>query len=173
MANKKKAKKKPLAKGKAPSSPLTKAQVKGFEETDEANKTLKVAICIFLMVATFCIYSQIQDHEFIDFDDDKYITDNLNVRAGLTIESIKWAFTPSHTSYWHPMTWLSHMLDYQLYGLDPKGHYLTNLFLHISSVLILFIVLLRMTGAFWQSGFVAAMFAFHPLIVHASCATKR
>jgi len=128
-------------------------------------RPLKVAICIFLMVATFCIYSQIQDHEFINFDDDKYITNNLNVQAGLTIESIKWAFTPSHTSYWHPMTWLSHMLDYQLYGLHPKGHYLTNLFLHISSVLILFIVLLRMTGALWKSGFVAAMFALHPLNV--------
>jgi len=165
MANKKKAKKKPLAKGKATSSPLTKAQVKGFEETDEANKTLKVAICIFLMVATFCIYSQIQDHEFINFDDDKYITNNLNVQAGLTSESFKWAFTTSHPPYWHPMTWLSHMLDYQLYGLHPKGHYLTNLFLHISSVLILFIVLLRMTGALWQSGFVAAMFALHPLNV--------
>jgi len=165
MANKKKAKKKPLAKGKATSSPLTKAQVKGFEETDEANKTLKVAICIFLMVATFCIYSQVQDHEFINFDDDNFVTNNLNVQAGFTIESIKWAFTPSPTSYWIPITWLSHMLDYQLYGLHPKGQYLTNLFLHISSVLILFIVLFRMTGALWQSGFVAAMFALHPLNV--------
>ncbi|MCL0039799.1 hypothetical protein M1M85_02490, partial [Nitrospinaceae bacterium] len=82
MANKKKAKKKPLAKGKATSSPLTKAQVKGFEETDEANKTLKVAICIFLMVATFFIYSQVKDHEFINFDDASYTTDNLNVQAG-------------------------------------------------------------------------------------------
>jgi len=125
----------------------------------------KVLVCIFLIVATFCIYSQIQDHEFINFDDDKYITHNLNVQAGLTSESFKWAFTTSHPPYWHPMTWLSHMLDYQLYGLHPKGHYLTNLFLHISSVLILFIVLLRMTGALWQSGFVAAMFALHPLNV--------
>ena len=165
MANKKKAKKKPLAKGKATSSQLTKAQVKVFEETDKANKTLKVAICIFLMVATFCTYMQIQDHEFIDFDDDFYITNNLNVQAGLTSESFKWAFTTSHPPYWHPITWLSHMLDYQLYGLHPKGHYLTNLFLHISSVLILFIVLLRMTGALWQSGFVATMFALHPLNV--------
>jgi len=165
MANKKKAKKKPLAKGKATSSPLTKAQVKGFEETDEANKTLKVAICIFLMVATFCIYSQVQDHEFINFDDDLYITNNLNVKAGLTSESVKWAFTTSHPPYWHPVTWLSHILDYQLYGLHPKGHYLTNLFLHIASALILFIVLLRMTGTLWQSAFVAALFALHPLNV--------
>ena len=113
----------------------------------------KVLICIFLMVATFCIYSQIQDHEFINLDDDLYITKNLNVQVGLTSESFKWAFTTSHPPYWHPMTWLSHMLDYQLYGLHPKGHYLTNLFLHISSVLILFIVLLRMTGALWESGY--------------------
>ena len=84
----------------------------------EANKTMKIAICIFLMVATFCIYSQVQDHEFINYDDDKYVTQNLNVQAGLTSESVSWAFTTESVSwaYWHPVTWLSHMLDYQLYG---------------------------------------------------------
>jgi hypothetical protein len=121
MAKKNKAKKKPLAKGKVTSSHLTKAQAKGFEETGEANKTLKVGICIFLMVATFAIYSQVQDHGFIDLDDNIYITNNLNVQAVLTSESFKWAFTTSHPPYWHPITWLSHMLDYQLYGLHPKG----------------------------------------------------
>jgi len=165
MANKKKAKIKPLAKGKATSSPLTKAQVKGFEETDEANKTLKVAICIFLMVATFCIYSQVQDHEFINFDDTLYVTENLNVQAGLTSESVEWAFATYAYAGWSPVTWLSHMLDYQLYGLHAKGHHLTNLFFHIANALLLFMVLHRMTGALWQSGFVAAMFAFHPLNV--------
>jgi len=164
MANKKKAKKKPLAKGKATSSPLTKAQVKGFEETDEANKTLKVAICIFLMVATFCVYSQVQDHEFINYDDPIY-TQNPNVKAGFTSESVKWAFTTMDSEDWSPVNWLSHMLDYQLYGMHPKGHHLTNLFFHIANALILFIVLSRMTGKLWQSGFVAAMFAFHPLNV--------
>jgi len=164
MANKKKAKKKPLAKGKATSSPLTKAQVKGFEETDEANKTLKVAICIFLMVATFCIYSQVQDHEFVSFDDPIY-TQNPNVKAGFTSESVKWAFTTMDSEDWSPVNWLSHMLDYQLYGMHPKGHHLTNLFFHIANALLLFMVLHRMTGALWQSGFVAAMFAFHPLNV--------
>ena len=93
MANKKKAKKKPLAKGNATSSPLMKAQVKGFAETDKSNKTLKVTICIFIMVATFCIYSQVQDHEFIDYDDYQYIKDNWNIQSGLTSESISWAFT--------------------------------------------------------------------------------
>jgi len=165
MANKKKAKKKPLAKGKATSSPLTKAQVKGFEETDEANKTLKVAICIFLMVATFCIYSQVQDHEFINYDDNQYVTDNLKVQAGLTRESVSWAFTTSHHANWFPMTWLSHMLDYELYGSHPKGHLLTNVFFHIANSLLLFLIFFRMTGAIWQSAFVAVVFALHPLNV--------
>jgi len=117
------------------------------------------------MVATFCIYSQVQDHEFINFDDTLYITNNLNVQAGLTSESVKWAFTTMDTGDWSPVNWLSHMLDYQLYGMHPKGHHLTNLFFHIANALLLFMVLHRMTGALWQSGFVAAMFAFHPLNV--------
>jgi len=125
----------------------------------------KVLICIFLIVATFCIYSQVQDHEFINFDDGLYITNNLNVQAGLTSESVKWAFTTMDTEDWSPVNWLSHILDYQLYGLNPKGHYLTNLFLHIANALILLLVLSRMTGKLWQSAFVAAMFAFHPLNV--------
>ena len=165
MANKKKAKKKPLAKGKATSSPLTKAQVKGFEETDEANKTLKVAICIFLMVATFCIYSQIQDHEFINFDDNRLVTESSLVQAGLTNENIIRVFTTTHFGGWQPITSISYMLDYQLYGLNPKGFLLTNLFFHIANSLLLFLILFRMTGAIWQSAFVAVVFALHPLNV--------
>jgi len=165
MANKKKAKKKPLAKGKATSSPLTKAQVKGFEETDEANKTLKVAICIFLMVATFCIYSQIQDHEFINFDDNILVTKSSLVQAGLTNENIIRVFTTTHFGGWAPITSISYMLDYQLYGLNPKGFLLTNLFFHIANSLLLFLILFRMTGAIWQSAFVAVVFALHPLNV--------
>jgi hypothetical protein len=129
------------------------------------NTRAKIIICTFLIVATFYIYSQVQDHKFINFDDDLYITNNLNVQAGLTSESVIWAFTTFATGNWLPLTWLSYMLDYQLYGAHPKGYLLTNLFLHITSALILFIVLLRMTGALWQSAFVAAMFAFHPLSV--------
>jgi len=117
------------------------------------------------MVATFCIYSQVQDHEFINFDDDLYITNNLNVKAGLTSESVKWAFTNFNAAFWFPVTWFSYMLDYQLYGSHAKGYLLTNLFFHIANSLLLFLVLFRMTGAIWQSAFVAAMFAFHPLNV--------
>jgi len=165
MANKKKAKKKPLAKGKATSSPLTKAQVKGFEETDEANKTLKVAICIFLMVATFGIYSQIQDHEFTNFDDATLVTESSLVQAGLTNENIIRVFTTTHSGGWTPITSISYMLDYQLYGLNPKGYLLTNVFFHIANSLLLFLIFFRMTGAIWQSAFVAVVFALHPLNV--------
>ena len=133
--------------------------------TNEAYKTIQIAICIILVVATFAVYWQVLDHEFLNYDDKEYVINNWNVKAGLTSESVNWAFTTSHFSNWHPMTWLSHMLDYQLYGPHPKGHLLTNLLIHIANVLLLFIVLLRMTGALWQSGFVAALFALHPFNV--------
>jgi len=127
---------------------------------------MKIAICIFLVISTLVVYWQVQDHEFIiHYDDQVYVTGNLNVKAGLTSESVKWAFTTSYFFNWHPMTWLSHMLDYQLYGPHPKGHLLTNLFFHIANTLLLFVVLLRMTGTLWQSGFVAVMFALHPFNV--------
>jgi len=125
----------------------------------------KVLICIILIVVTFCVYSQVQDHEFINFDDKIYVTENLNVQAGLTSESVKWAFTTFATGNWFPLTWFSYMLDYQLYGSHAKGYLLTNLFLHIANSLLLFLVLFRMTGAIWQSAFVASIFAFHPLNV--------
>jgi len=107
---------------------------------EDSNKTLQFAICIFLVVATFAVYWQVLDHEFLNYDDNEYVTDNWNVKAGLTPESVGWAFTTSHFSNWHPMTWLSHMLDYQLYGSHPKGHLLTNLLIHIANALLLFLV---------------------------------
>jgi protein O-mannosyl-transferase len=126
---------------------------------------MKIAICIFLVVSTFAVYSQVQNHEFINYDDDIYVTKNEYVKAGLTQESIRWAWTASFNGNWHPMTWLSHMLDTQLFGHSPTGHHLTNLFLHIANALLLFLIFLRMTGALWQSGIVAALFALHPLNV--------
>jgi protein O-mannosyl-transferase len=122
-------------------------------------------ICISLAIATLAVYWQIQDHEFINFDDNEYITENTHVKAGFTREGFIWAFTKSQASNWHPITWLSHMVDCQLYGLNPKGHHLTNLFFHTANSLLLFIVLSRMTGTLWQSGFVAVLFALHPLHV--------
>ena len=103
------------------------------------------------------------DYGFISLDDSAYITKNSNIKAGLTGESIAWAFSTSYSSNWHPVTWLSHMLDIELYGLNPRGHHRTNILFHIANTLLLFCVLLRMTGARWRSGFVAVLFAVHPL----------
>ncbi len=126
---------------------------------------LKLMVCLFLIVATLAVYWQVGDHEFINFDDNLYVTENRHVQAGLTFEGIKWALTTTDVAYWHPVTWLSLMLDYELYGLNSRGYHLTNLLFHILSTLLLFVVLKRMTGAHWQSAFVAALFALHPLNV--------
>ena len=133
--------------------------------TDETRKSIKTLVCIFLILTTLAVYWQMLDHGFVYFDDIEYITQNWHIKAGLTSESVTWAFTSSHAANWHPITWLTHIVDYQFYGLTPSGHLLTNLLIHIANALLLFIVLLRMTGAAWQSGFVAALFALHPLNV--------
>ena len=125
----------------------------------------EIIICLFLVAATLAVYWQITNHEFINYDDETYITKNLNVQTGLTFESIKWAFTSFHAGNWHPVTWLSHMLDIELYGLNPMGHHWTNLQFHIANTLLLFFILQQMTGALWKSAFVAALFALHPLHV--------
>jgi len=122
-------------------------------------------ICLFLVLSTLLIYFQVSTFEFVNYDSAEYVYDNRHVKAGLTAKGIKWAFTTIFFSNWHPLTWLSHMLDVQLYGLHPGRHHMTNVIFHIVNTLLLFIVLRRMTGAFWQSGFVAALFALHPLHV--------
>ncbi|MBC8433220.1 MAG: tetratricopeptide repeat protein [Desulfobacterales bacterium] len=122
-------------------------------------------ICLFLALATLAVYWQVQNHDFVNFDDDIYVTANRHVQEGLTPESIMWAFTTTYAANWHPLTWISHMLDYEIYGLNPGGHHLTNLLLHLTNTLLLFIILGKMTGALWRSAFVAALFALHPLHV--------
>ncbi len=122
-------------------------------------------ICLLLVLVTLATFRQVKDHAFINFDDQEYVYENPQVQAGLTFQGIKWAFTTSHAANWHPLTWLSHMLDCQLFGLKPAWHHLMNLFFHIASTLLLFLVLNRMTKAVYQSAFVAALFALHPLHV--------
>jgi len=102
---------------------------------------------------------------FINFDDTDYVTENVHVLKGLNGQSITWAFTTTEAANWHPLTWLSHMLDVQLFGLDAGKHHLTSLLLHILNSVLLFLLLVRMTGALWRSAFVAALFAIHPLHV--------
>jgi tetratricopeptide (TPR) repeat protein len=122
-------------------------------------------VCFLLAAMTFAVFGQTLAHQFINYDDDVYVYENPVVIRGLTLKGIVWAFTTTHASNWHPLTWLSHMLDCQLYGLRPGGHHLTSVILHTATVIALFLVLREMTGALWRSAFVAALFAIHPLRV--------
>jgi tetratricopeptide (TPR) repeat protein len=122
-------------------------------------------VCLLLAAITFTVFGRTLTHEFIDFDDETYVYDNPMVVRGLTRPGLVWAFTSVHAANWHPLTWISHMLDCQLYGLHPGGHHLTNVLLHTATVIVLFLVLRQMTGALWRSAFVAAVFAIHPLRV--------
>jgi len=126
---------------------------------------LTLCISLVLIAVILAVFWQVRNHEFIKFDDDEYVTNNPHVKSGLTLSGAIWAFVAMHSNNWHPLTWLSHMLDCELYGLNPGGHHLTNLLIHIVNTLLLFLVLKRMTGARWRSGFVAALFALHPLHV--------
>jgi tetratricopeptide (TPR) repeat protein len=126
-----------------------------------------ILVCLFLVMATFAVYWQVHNFDFVNFDDPAYVYENRYVQEGLTLDSIIWAFSFSEKkgSYWHPVSWLSHMLDYQLYELRPGKHHLTSLIIHIANSLLLFIVFKSMTGAFWKSAFVAMLFAIHPINV--------
>jgi len=132
----------------------------------EEPKRARTVVCSALLaLVTLAVYLPVIETRFIAFDDAPYVTGNPHVRAGLTWEGARWAFTRSHTANWHPVSWLSHMLDCELYGLKPAGHHLTNLLLHAANTVLLFGLLRRLTGAFWRSAFVAALFALHPLHV--------
>ena len=122
-------------------------------------------VCFILVAITWAVFGQTLAHDFVNFDDHVYVYENPLVIRGLSTEGIIGAFTHTHARNWHPLTTLSHMLDCQLYGLKAGGHHLTNVILHTISVLLLFLVLKQMTGALWQSAFVAALFAIHPLHV--------
>jgi cytochrome c-type biogenesis protein CcmH/NrfG len=124
-----------------------------------------IIICLFLASLTFLLFWDLTDHQFIIVDDNVYITNNSHVQSGLNRESFKWAFTTTRAEFWHPLTWLSYMLDTQLFGLNPGGYLFTNLLLHVLNSILLFFILTKMTGATWQSAFVAALFALHPLHV--------
>ena len=132
--------------------------------TPQAALRLRVAgLCLALAAITIAVFGQTVRQQFVNFDDGEYVVKNPAVAQGLTLQGVVWAFTDFHCANWHPLTWLSHMLDCQLYGLHPGGHHLTNVLLHTGTVIALFLVLRRMTGALWRSAFVAAVFAIHPL----------
>jgi protein O-mannosyl-transferase len=122
-------------------------------------------ILLGLIALNILIYADVLHYAFVNFDDDDYVYANPAVASGLTLTGIWWALTTNHQGNWHPVTWLSHMLDVQLFGLKAGGHHATNLILHILSSMMLFWLFHRMTHEIWQSAFVAAIFAAHPLHV--------
>jgi tetratricopeptide (TPR) repeat protein len=122
-------------------------------------------VCALLLLAVGLVFGQTIRHEFVNYDDDTYVYENPHVARGLTAAGVAWVFTHSHGANWHPLTGLSHMVDCQLHGLDAGGHHETNVVLHAATAIALFLLLWRMTGGFWPSALVAAIFAVHPLRV--------
>jgi protein O-mannosyl-transferase len=129
------------------------------------NKKYICPIIVFLIVASCAAFCPILDNDFINYDDNMYIIENNHIKSGINPESVKWAFKTSIMGNWHPVTWLSHMLDWGLFGANASGHHLVSLLLHIGTVLFLFLFLNKTTKNIWPSAFAAAFFALHPLRV--------
>jgi len=136
-----------------------------FNKTVITPQKQKLIVYIFLAMITFAGYWQVHQFEFINFDDNVYVSENVVVQSGLTKEGFFWAFSTKYFGLWNPLVWLSFMADYQFYGLNAGGYHVTNLILHILSTLLLFRLFSTMTGEIWKSAFVAAFFALHPLHV--------
>ncbi len=143
---------------------MTKKPV--FSPKDNTGMGLKVAVIAAILILTIAVYWQATAFGFQMYhDDEHYVTLNEHVTGGVTLDNVIWAFTSSHAANWHPLTWISHMVDCQLYGSNAGMHHLTNILLHLVNILLLFVLLTRLTGSFWRSAVVAALFALHPLHV--------
>ena len=130
-----------------------------------AGARLDLLIYLALLLATFAVYAQVRDFDFVNYDDALYTTGNMNVREGFTAQGLEWALTSRHTGNWYPLTWVSHMLDCQFFGLDSGWHHLHNVLLHALAAVMLCIFLQRATGTRWRSALAAFLFALHPLHV--------
>jgi tetratricopeptide (TPR) repeat protein len=127
------------------------------------NRRRVVLSCGFLLLAVGLVFGQTVRHAFVNLDDNVYVYENPHVSRGLTVPGLVWAFSHSHVANWHPLTWISLMLDCQIYGRHAGGHHLTNVLLHAATAILLLLALRQMTGDLWSSVFVAALFAVHPL----------
>jgi protein O-mannosyl-transferase len=122
-------------------------------------------LCLTLALTTVALYERCLSNDFINFDDRTYINENGHLRSGVTLETVHWAFTTYSAGNWHPLTWLSHALDVQVFGLNPTGHHAVNVLLHALNAVLVFLLLSRATGAQMRSLLAAALFALHPLNV--------
>ena len=127
------------------------------------DRWVAIGLALVLAAITLIVFGQTLNHAFINYDDPDYVTKNAQVARGITLEGVVWAFTHVHASNWHPLTWISHMADSHLYGMNPRGHHLTNVVLHAVNAILLFLLVRQMTASLWRSFFVAALFAVHPL----------
>ena len=125
----------------------------------------KFLVSLLLVAVTLLVYAPLKENKFINYDDPGYVTSNVRVQRGLNTKNLVWAFKTTLLANWHPLTWIFYQLDCQLFGLNPAGHHLTSLLLHVFNVVVLFLLLHRGTGALWRSALVAALFALHPLNV--------
>ena len=130
---------------------------------NSGGQNLSRLVSCVLIAATFTIYWQVVGYDFFDLDDSLYVISNIYIKCGFIPESIKSVFSSTQAAMWLPLTWLSFILDFNLYGLNPAGYHLTNIIFHVINVLLLFLALRTMSGAFWKSAIVAALFALHPL----------
>ncbi len=127
--------------------------------------TPEILIAAFLIISILCVYYQVTTFDFVNFDDHTYVKNNPEIKQGISLHGIQWAFSSIYASNWHPITWLSHMLDVEFFGLSPGMHHLTNVLFHTVNTLLLFYIFYRMTGEKWKCAFVASLFALHPLHV--------
>ncbi len=130
-----------------------------------AHRWMIPGICFLLAIITWAVFGQTLKYDFVNYDDNSYVYENDQIKSGVTLHSVAWAFTHVHAGNWHPLTWIAHMLNWQLFGPKAGGHHFTNVTLHTITVILLFLVLRRMTRSLWRSAFVAAIFAIHPLRV--------
>lgn len=145
------------------SRPYTEGMPSRFAEMDSSHKLILLAA--FIVLVTLGCYIRVLGFDFVNYDDNKYIQMNPVVREGLTIDGTAWAFSTFRLANWHPVTWLSHMLDVEIFGLDARMHHLTNALLHAVNAALLLLLLWRMTSDIWRSALVASLFALHPLHV--------
>ena len=142
-------------------APAIAPTVEGFQRRTQIIVTLSV----LLSVATFAVYFRATQNPFVNYDDQGYVVENVRIQQGLTWATARWALTSTDATNWHPLTWLSHAFDFQLYGLNAAGHHLTSVLLHVMNVILLFLLLSRATGSIGRSLAVALLFALHPINV--------
>ena len=159
----------PKRRAKPQTKPRTKPRAKPPvpppKSPAHSGARLDLLIYLALLLATFAVYAQVRDFDFVNYDDAEYTTDNLNVQQGLTAQALEWALTSRDTANWYPLTWVSHMLDYQFFGQDSGWHHLHNVLLHALAAVMLCVFLQRATGIRWRSALAAFLFALHPLHV--------